>query len=139
MTAPGSRSAPGGRSLPVDPGGHEPPPVIEAVVGHVVLDVRVPGREDPDRSVHAEQGLIGEVALDVKHDLLAFGDVEGPPLQPYHVRELGVVHAPDVEWLAGHEPAIEVRLRVGPGTAQSEEHAVELPEDGAGDERAVLL
>src|SRR5205823_5961085 len=40
--------------------------------------------------------------------------------------------------LAGHEPAIEVRLGVGPGAAQSDEHLVELSEDRARDERAVL-
>src|SRR5437660_7777909 len=124
--------------LLVDPGGHQPPAIVEAVVRHVVLDVRVPRREDPDRPVGPEQRLIGEVALDVEHDLLALGDVEGPPLQPDHLRELGVVHAPDVEPLAGHEPAIEVRLGVGPGTAQSDEHLVELSEDRARDERAVL-
>src|SRR5947209_3034651 len=105
MTAP---DAIGPAPLLVDPGGHEAPTVVEAVVGRVVLDMRVPGREDPDRSVHAEQGLVGEIALDVEHDLLSLGDVKGPALQLDHVGELGVIYAPDVERLAGHEPAVEV-------------------------------
>ena len=57
----------------------------------------------------------------------------------YHLRELRVVHVHDVLRLPRHVGAVEVRLRVGPGAAQPQEHVVELPVDGAGDEGAVLL
>src|SRR5882724_13674469 len=99
--------------LLVDPDGHEPAAVVEAVVRHEVLDVGVPRRQDLDRAVHAEQRLVREVALDVEDDLLALGHVERPPLQLDHVGELGIVHAPDVQRLARHVPAVEVRLGVG--------------------------
>src|SRR5712692_8661017 len=55
-----------GRSGPVfllvDPGRHEPAAVVEAVIRHVVLDVGLPGRDDLDRAVRPEVGLLGQVA-----------------------------------------------------------------------------
>src|SRR6266446_413462 len=115
--------------LLVDPGGHEPAAVVEAVVRHVVLDVGLPGRDDLDRAVHAEVGLLGHVALDVEDDLLALADVEGPPLEIDHVAELRIVHVPHVERLAGHVPPVEIGLGIGPGPAEPHEHVVELPVD----------
>src|SRR5687767_12936507 len=100
------RREPGGAAttiLLVDPGGHHPAAVIEAVVRHVVLDVRLPRRDDLGRGVRSEVRVLREVALDVVDDLLALGDIERAALQLDHVGELRIVQVPDVERLPRHE------------------------------------
>jgi hypothetical protein len=123
----------------VDPGSHHPAAEVEAVVRHVVLDVRLPRRDDVHRAVHAEVAVLGRVPLDVVDDLPALGHVERAPLELDHLGELRIVDRHDVHGLLGHEDPVEIRLGVGPGAAEADVHLVELAVDRAGDEGAVLL
>jgi len=83
--------------------------------------------------------VLGHVTLDVVDDLATLGHVEGATLELDHLRELGIVDALGVERLPRDEIAVEVAVRVGPGAEEPGAHLVELAEDGARDEGAVLL
>src|SRR6267142_4645692 len=127
------------RPSSVEPGDHQAPAVFVAFVGAEVLDVRLPGGDGAHRGPVEPQDILGDVALDVVNDLAALGDVEGAALELDHVRELGIVDARGVERLAGDEVAVEVAVGVVPAAEETGAHLVELAEDRARDEGAVLL
>src|SRR5688572_26636119 len=75
----------------VQPGCHEPPAVIVADVGGVVLDRGVPDADvNTRRQLHVVL-LLRQVALQVVDDLAALGGVERPALPHQQVGGDGVV------------------------------------------------
>src|SRR5262245_32818677 len=66
--------------LAVEPDRHHPAAVVEAVVGPVVLHVRLPCRHDLLRGVIEIVGVVRRVALDVEDEIPALPFVEGTPL-----------------------------------------------------------
>src|SRR5262245_56838277 len=81
-----------GPSSPIEPGVGQPHAetvtvvVLEALHGRRMSEVLRPLR-DVD-----VVGLVGQIALDVVHDLLAFLGIHLPPLRHQHLAELGVGH-----------------------------------------------
>ncbi len=115
----------------VEPGRHEPPTVVEAVVWSPAFHVGLPRRHDPLRCVVEIIRMLRDVPLDVIDDLAALADVRSPSLEPDQLGQLRVVDASGVERLTRHEGAIKIAVRLGPGAAKAEHHLVELSEDCA--------
>src|SRR6185503_7126668 len=125
--------------LLVDPGGHDPAAGVMADVRPEVLHVRRPRGHRAYRWAVEVIRRLGDVALQVPQDVAALGHVEGPPLQPNHLRDLRVVHTARVEGLARGEDAVDVGVRIIAAAEEPARHLVELPEERARDEGAVLL
>src|SRR5689334_12862161 len=123
----------------VEPGGRQPPSVVVAEIGSVVLEGAVPdgriGLRDRGDVVH----LLGQVALDLVNELAPLGDVERPALPDDHVGHDRIVDVALVLQLAGEVMAEDEVVGIEERRLWSERHGVELPVEARRDVGAVLL
>src|SRR5213594_3827100 len=129
----------GGRPLPLEPRGHEPPAVVVAHVRPVVLDRALPDRDVDGRWHLHVVLLLGQVALDVVDDLAALGRIERPPLADEHVSHHRVVDVALVLQLLGVVLTEQEVVGLEESRLRAEGHRVELAAEAGRDVRAVLL
>src|SRR6267142_2971066 len=113
----------------IEPGIDEPAAKADAVLVAEALHVRgVRDVAGPHRKVDIV-GLVGEVALDVQHDLAASRRVELASLGAQHAVELRIVDAAAIPRRAAEERLVEELVDLGDAGAEgSHGHLVELAE-----------